>query len=130
MLPLLRQPNRSIFSRHNNAMTHRFGNRDFLLTFFVVVGLGVLPSTGSTQEQRLAGTLDNDGSSAVVARSCVAYSPVAQCLARRAGRRNDRLLRQRRQVEDQTFWLARVVGIEERLGRPIAFCLQTGGLNQ
>ncbi len=43
-------------------MTRRLGNGNFLLTAFVVVGLSMFPAGGSAQEQRLAGTVDNDGS--------------------------------------------------------------------
>ncbi len=32
-----------------------------LLTMLAIVGLGTLPSTGAAEEQRLAGTLENDG---------------------------------------------------------------------
>lgn len=42
-------------------MTHRFRKCHFLLGSLAMVCLSVLPASGSAQEQRLAGTLDNDG---------------------------------------------------------------------
>jgi len=42
-------------------MMRRLGDYNLLSVLFVVVGLSMLPASGSAQEQRLAGTLDNDG---------------------------------------------------------------------
>jgi len=42
-------------------MTDRFDKIPSLLTMVAIVGLGTLPATGAAEDQRLAGTLDNDG---------------------------------------------------------------------